>query len=141
MGGCEFYQEEVAATAQEAFARACQEARHEHGHGGYTGTIAEKDGFHSFPLAPGDDPYALAEAAIYRPDGSRLAEVANDKWGPAACFDITETPAGKRVLDRWLAMGQRTGVFEVVGKQRRRVGPEPTIDGMRAFLFFGIASS
>lgn len=44
-GGQDFATVGTGKTAQEAFNNAASEARHEHGHGGYTGTIAEKHGF------------------------------------------------------------------------------------------------
>lgn len=35
-------------TIKEKFAEACEEARYDHGHGGYTGTIAEMHGIKEF---------------------------------------------------------------------------------------------
>lgn len=45
MGACDFSVIIHARTAEEAFDIAVQEAQYEHGHGGYTGTIAEKSDF------------------------------------------------------------------------------------------------
>jgi len=42
MGACDFYQYGKGKTLREAFDRAVTDAQWEHGHGGYTGTIAEK---------------------------------------------------------------------------------------------------
>ena len=41
MGACEFGTTSEGATAKEAFKRAVEDAQYEHGHGGYSGTIAE----------------------------------------------------------------------------------------------------
>jgi hypothetical protein len=43
-------------TAEEAFQRAREDAAYEHGHGGYTGTIAEKGGFRLFNPPKGVKP-------------------------------------------------------------------------------------
>jgi hypothetical protein len=43
----------VGRTAGEAFSRAQDDARYEYGHGGYTGTIAEKDGYVLIDLPKG----------------------------------------------------------------------------------------
>lgn len=70
-------------NANEAFANAKREAQHESGHGGYSGTIAEKSSFKMIPLpagkSAGDYAYELIEAGDKRID---------NKWGPAGCFDL-----------------------------------------------------
>lgn len=106
-------------TAREAFGKAVQEAQWEHGHGGYSGTIAEK---HSFVMIRDDaksvavryassgqtqaewvvkdlndpDPvkqaHGIAEALMYMND-RRIT----DKWGPAGCIDLGN--------ERWLFFG------------------------------------
>ncbi len=48
MGSSDFFTSERGTSAQDAFNRATAEALHEHGHGGYTGTIAEKQSFTLF---------------------------------------------------------------------------------------------
>ena len=83
-------------SAREAFQSAVENARWEHGHGGYTGTIAEKNEFVMIPL-PEDrandwGPYAreLIDQADPRID---------DKWGPAGCIELPEnmnTTDGKK---------------------------------------------
>lgn len=80
-------------TARAAFTDAVQDACYEHGHGGYTGTIAEKTGFVTIELPEGADPYTEADRLI-DDDDERIA----DKWGPAGCFDLGEhpSPLGKR---------------------------------------------
>lgn len=72
--------------AREAFTSACQAARHEYGHGGYTGTIAEK---HSYVMvATGLERGPAIELARKLMDaGDRRI---NDKWGPAGCIKLTD---------------------------------------------------
>lgn len=69
-------------TAEKAFRSAVEEAAYDHGHSGYTGTIAEKDSFVMIPLPEGEDPYEYAEELIG--DG----DVRIDKWGPAGCIAL-----------------------------------------------------
>lgn len=45
MGGWTFEHQATGATARAAFDQAVSDARYDHGHAGYTGTIAEKPGF------------------------------------------------------------------------------------------------
>ena len=52
MGACEFEELSHGKTADEAFSRAVDQAQYEYGHGGYTGTIAEKGEFTVFDLPP-----------------------------------------------------------------------------------------
>jgi hypothetical protein len=84
MGGQTFCISARGATAQAAFHAAHSEACHEHGHGGYTGTIAEKSEFVMIPV-PADrtgDVWGYAQELI--DDGD---ERIDDKWGPAGCID------------------------------------------------------
>jgi len=45
MGACQFDTQRLGKTVAEAFTAAVDQAAHEYGHGGYTGTIAEKHGY------------------------------------------------------------------------------------------------
>lgn len=83
MGATDFYTRASGASAQEAFRAAREEAQHEHGHGGYSGTIAEKSEFVTIPLPEGIEASAYAEMLIDKQD-KRVW----DKWGPAGCFDL-----------------------------------------------------
>lgn len=83
MGGCTFTTKAKGKNAHAAFSDACYEARHQHGHGGYTGTIAEKHRFTMIPLPAGQGPEDFAEQLI-ADDDPRI----NDKWGPAGCIDL-----------------------------------------------------
>lgn len=87
MGACTFYTMGEGRTAREAFRSAQIEAMEEHGSRGYTGSIAEKDGFVlvDCPESVRRDPPALRE---YIED--LLDRRFYDKWGPAGCIQISE---------------------------------------------------
>jgi hypothetical protein len=65
MGAADFMTVGYGKTARDAFNQAHDEATWEHGHGGYTGTIAEKGGFVLFDVPEGLSPQQAAEAAIW----------------------------------------------------------------------------
>lgn len=82
--GAQFFSDRVKANdVQVAFQTAVTAARYEHGHGGYTGTIAEKDSFVMIPLPEGIDPEDYANLLDEKED-ARIS----DKWGPAGCFQL-----------------------------------------------------
>lgn len=83
MGSTTFFCLVKGKTAKNAFEYARYDARYEHGHGGYTGTIAEKDSFVVIPLKEGIDPWVYADQLI-ADDDKRIC----DKWGDAGCFDL-----------------------------------------------------
>ena len=80
-------------TAKEAFAAARTDAQYQHGHGGYSGTIAEKNDFVMIKLPDGVDPRAYANQLIECQD-----ERIDDKWGPAGCIAL---PNGKFLFFGW----------------------------------------
>ena len=84
MGASTFKKSAIGSNPKEAFASAKQEALHEDGHGGYTGSIAEKSEFivisnEVFPSVR--EAIDFAESLIDEGD-SRI----DDKWGPAGCI-------------------------------------------------------
>lgn len=83
MGAYEFSTRVKAEAPAPAFRIAQEQARHEHGHGGYTGTIAEKDSFVMIRVPEGQDRIAYARQMLADGD-SRII----DKWGPAGCIDL-----------------------------------------------------
>lgn len=94
MGATTFATSTSGADATEAFHTAKEQAYYDHGHAGYTGTIAEKPGF--FMLT--DDPVTIEKAEemeqLYLNEDPSLpdhivARVA-DKWGDAACIPIDD---------------------------------------------------
>lgn len=86
MGACDFTVTAQGDTAQEAFRNAVADAQHEYGHGGYSGTIAEKSEFVIVQLEP--------EAAH---DYDQWPDSVQDKWGPAGAIKLGEK--------RWLFFG------------------------------------
>jgi len=109
MGGTTFYNEVPAhgetTTVSAAFLHAVEQAQWEHGHGGYTGTIAEKHGYVEFTIPEGlsaqdvtklireyeENQWAADEAKVpvVIPPGldlARMFAVYDDKWGPAVAF-------------------------------------------------------
>lgn len=83
MGACDFWTQAQGKTAAEAFDKAVEEARYECGHGGYTGTIAEKRGFVMVTVPAGKDPGQHAQD-LYDANDKRVI----DKWGPACCVAL-----------------------------------------------------
>jgi hypothetical protein len=77
MGATSFYCTARGETASEAFAAAQESARYEHGHDGYTGTVAEKS---SFRLV--DVPRAAREVV----QRIRAHDVGDDTW-----IDLAQT--------------------------------------------------
>lgn len=85
MGGEVFTTRARGETAQEAFDAAKEEAFYDHGHSGYTGTIAEKPGFTIIPLPDANlsDPEAYADELI-RDNDERI----EGKWENATAFQV-----------------------------------------------------
>jgi hypothetical protein len=76
-------------SSGEAFLAAVHEAQWEYGHGGYSGTIAEKRShvmIYSDEVTSHDTAYQYAEKLIDECD-SRIW----DKWGPAGCIEIPDS--------------------------------------------------
>lgn len=72
-------------TADAAFKAATEQARHDHGHAGYTGTIAEKRDFSVIAVPAGKDPVEYAGELLDKADPR-----VDDKWGPAGCVKVAE---------------------------------------------------
>lgn len=85
MGASDFSVVSKGKTAKEAFNNAVDDARHESGHGGYTGTIGEKSAFTVLSVPMGKDPRAYANELADA--GDRRYE---DKWGPALCVKLSD---------------------------------------------------
>lgn len=100
MGACEFinvWQKATQNTAKEAFRACVEQAQYDHGHAGYTGTIAEKNEFVRIgSVKTEDEAVALAEKLIEKRDG-RI----DDKWGPAGMIEINN---GKEI-EGWCFFG------------------------------------
>ena len=133
MGACDFVQLgfcDKKEQPRDAFAFAVSEAQYESGHGGYSGTIAEKGSFVGIPMGDDDmelglrhviDKVSFAVNYCDEPDADawvkRTAVKVDDKWGPAGCVEL------------------RGKALEEALKRCRK-----TLE-CRAFVFFGLASS
>jgi hypothetical protein len=84
MGASTFETVSEGSTAQAAFNKAVKAAQHECGHGGYTGTIAEKRSFVMIECPQGTDHRTFINKLI--DDGDPRID---DKWGPAGCIKLS----------------------------------------------------
>ncbi|AVO25119.1 hypothetical protein KHQ84_gp194 [Rhodococcus phage Finch] len=98
MGAYEFDQRATGKDADEAFDNARQQAQYDHGHSGYTGTIAEKHNYVIIERKPvgESEAWSLAQK-LMNDDDPRIA----DKWGPAGAVLVSEA-AG---VQDWLFFG------------------------------------
>ena len=87
MGADQFNTRASGKTVNEAFAAAKEEALYESGHGGYTGTIAEKSSFKAVYLRPGESPNEAIDRCLDDED-----HWCQDKWGPAAYVEVGQDP-------------------------------------------------
>lgn len=97
MGSDDFRVPAAGRTARYAFEGARRQALYDHGHSGYSGTIAEKDEFILMTPPAGVDPTWDLIEAILGENYDKLDGVAEtyaremsgkvqDKWGPAGCM-------------------------------------------------------
>lgn len=87
MGATTFSQLTQGPTAQAAFDAAREQAQYDHGHSGYTGTIAEKREFVLMATAKSsEEAQSMADFFIKSRD-KRI----DSKWGPAGCIEIEGT--------------------------------------------------
>lgn len=99
MGASEFFNTAGGKTAAEAFNTAVADAQWESGHGGYSGTIAEKHDFimcSSEVFASPDAAYDFANKLLEEGD-PRI----DDKWGPAGCIAFKKNDNIKYVFFGW----------------------------------------
>lgn len=84
-------------NVDEAFTKAVEKAQYDHGHEGYTGTIAEKDEFEVIILGSMtfEDAEDKAES-LFRLRDDRI----DDKWGPAGAIRVKDEDH-----DGWLFFG------------------------------------
>lgn len=99
MGASTFMNKVTAKSPEEAFRKVRDEALYLHGHGGYTGTIAEKDEFEV--ITPQGDPitYANDLLSVWGDDipeqyskgkFKQDQAIVDDKWGPAGCICLED---------------------------------------------------
>lgn len=82
-GATDFLTKAKGVDMKEAFRNAVEEARREHGNGGYTGSVAEKHTFVAIRMPEGKNPVDYAYELLNNGD-SRI----EDKWGPAGGIDL-----------------------------------------------------
>lgn len=82
-----------ATSDAEAFRKAREHAQHENGHGGYSGTIAEKSSFTLIARVKSEaNANAIANALLHDdPTGiatyrQEAKDIVDDKWGPAGAL-------------------------------------------------------
>jgi hypothetical protein len=83
MGGEQFFITSQGKTAKEAFSDAVADAKHNYGHRGYTGTIAEKNSFVEIAVPNNENPKSFAQKLLDE-DDPRV----DDKFGPAGCVAL-----------------------------------------------------
>lgn len=90
MGSNVFCQYQPTPDPAAAFREAAERAAYENGHGGYTGSLAEKRSYTVIDKLPRSrsDAQAYASALIDAND-----ERVNDKWGPAGALAVADDPA------------------------------------------------
>ena len=137
-------------TADEAFGEAVRSAQYESGHGGYTGTIAEK---HDFVVIPGNGREAI-ELAKRRIEQSKRrlkeARAKKDRW---EVEDARAELVRLREFKKTLRIRMKAGdlAHALIELQDPRIddkwGPAgcvdltPRLKRKKRFLFFGWASS
>jgi hypothetical protein len=87
MGAEWFYETGEGESAKAVFDEIVAQALYDHGHAGYSGTIAEKSEFKMVSLPEGVTPEHedLEEVAYEIPEEEYTRD---GKWGPAGCFDL-----------------------------------------------------
>ena len=86
MGATTFYSKAEGANAQEAFTKLRDQALHDNGHSGYTGTVAEKSTFTMITEYVANDMISADDFAEKLIDDYDVR--VDDKWGPAGCIDM-----------------------------------------------------
>lgn len=78
-------------TPKELFKAAVEQAQWDHGHAGYTGTIAEKD---SYVMRNGGKPMPEEFVDLFVTKDTDE----NDKWGPAFCVPICKSMEDQEII-------------------------------------------
>jgi hypothetical protein len=139
MGACSFVELTHGKTARDAFSAAVDRAQWEFGHGGYTGTIAEKGDFTVYDLPPRiaaekvvsmlDASYGrdASEPSQYRANARKawkwltdtfgeqvargMESLYHDKWGPAIGFVVTGKARDRYRLYNHVPRGHKVYLF------------------------------
>jgi len=100
MGAMRFTAEATGADVAEAFNTAVADACYEYGHGGYTGTIAEKDRYTVICDNPTDADEAETRAEALLDEGTHPVCAT---WGPAGAIRLDDDPDTAK--QTWLFFG------------------------------------
>jgi hypothetical protein len=119
------------ADPQVAFQSTREQALHEHGHGGYTGSLAEKDDYVVITREPmtATEAEALADDLINREDPR-----VSDKWGPAGAIPVKAETRTVEVPDlpqpgRGSSLqGPDLDTVVQICRQRHLLGEDDTVD-------------
>ncbi len=84
MGAAEFTTRSTGKTAVEAFSNAVSQAQYDHGHSGYSGSIAEKSSFKMVTPKAGESVQDCMDRCMEDED-----HFCQDKWGDAACVVVS----------------------------------------------------
>ena len=113
MGGTTFETFQPGKLVDAAFQDAQKHARYTYGHGGYTGTIAEKDGYRIINLDTWNlhvnneagMPYQKALSFARQLVDQRDSRI-DDKWGPAGALRVKQRASKNQPrMDGWLFFG------------------------------------
>jgi len=149
MGATDFHTCAFGKDARDAFRSATEEARHAEGHGGYTGTIAEKSDFAEVELPKGlkaSTVEKIIDAAMqYRAAGDE--DWQNGKYVtlkksnvPSALrkYEGVIARLGRIADDKWGPAACVKAPASVEKRYRKRNGLQRKAGGV--FVFFGLAS-
>lgn len=99
MGASEFFNSASGKTVAEAFRNVTEDARYEYGHGGYTGTIAEKNDYKSASSKVFDSYQEAMDFANEKmSDDNHWCQ---DKWGPAGYVTYKSGQGVKYLFFGW----------------------------------------
>lgn len=121
MGATTFRTVGIGPDVGDVFRELVRRAQYEHGHAGYTGTIAEKSGYRQYAVPPTMTAQAfITEIESYdpRPDHPHAAliqrahEDYDDKWGPAVGVEVPPAEHAAFLLQgTTVAPGKKVFVF------------------------------
>jgi hypothetical protein len=147
MGACDFYQQSPARngeTMDQAFSRMHEEAAWEFGHGGYTGTLAEKHGYVTVDLPKGKTARWLHDAIS---DYLQIGWSNQPQWtGDRAEYDRAVKEAERLVQQKQ----DESELAKVLGIRKAREvaeawddkwGPAVGCKDEHGWTFMGMASS
>jgi hypothetical protein len=112
MGSVTFETLAFGETADEAFSNAVEDAKHMHGHGGYTGTIAEKSSFEVIPEQEHHGKQKRRYAHQPIEDGDERIQ---SKWGSVRVINCSGTAGAKRYREQHGLKGKRGDVWLFFG--------------------------